>query len=257
MTEETSRKPTCLFLGIGCAILVALGAAAIGGVTYWGWQKSKQLRDPEVRADSVREILGVDELPEGYKPVIGMEVPWVMKFAILSDREVTFGDDDDDLGDRAFIYFQLLRGKNDDPELRDFFEGRSDDPRVLRKKGVKIDVDLDEVIGRGVVEIPGGEALFVSAEGGLETDHGRSEGITTISLIQCPQDKRLRVAIWEGPLPEGSAGAGPEAAAQALPEDAAAAPSEAAPGADSISYAGTPADPETLRAFLSQFSFCR
>lgn len=232
MARDGRSSSACLFIGIGCAVLAALAVAAIGGISLWGWNKSKELQDPEARADEVREILGVEQLPEGYQAVIGVKVPWVMEFAILSDREVDLEGGDGDLGERAFIYFQFLRGKNDDPELRDFFEGRSDDPRVLRKNGVDIDLDVDEIIGRGVVDVNRGEGLYVAARGSLETNHGRSEGITTVTLIQCPGDKRLRVAVWEAPGPA----AGPEE-----PE----------------TFAGTPADQGTLREFLGQFAFCR
>lgn len=237
MAQDKKNSSACLFLGIGCAVLVALAVAVIGGLSLWGWNKTKELKDPEARAEEVREILGVDRLPEGYYAVMGLKVPLVMEFAILSDREVDLEEGDGDLGDRAFIYFQFLRGKNDDPELRDFFEGRSDDPRVLRKNGVDIDVDVNEILGRGVVDLDPGEALYVATSGSLETNHGRSEGITTISLIQCPGDKRLRVAVWEGPGPAPA----PEAEA----------------GATASDLAGTPADVDTLQAFLGQFSFCR
>ncbi|MCB1033961.1 MAG: hypothetical protein KDD47_09030 [Acidobacteria bacterium] len=219
-------------VGIGCAILVALGVAVIGGLSLWGWKKTKELKDPEARADEVREILGVEQLPEGYNAVLGVKVPWIMEFAILSDREVSLDDDDDDLGDRAFIYFQFLRGKNDEPELRDFFEGRSDDARVLKKHGIDIDVDVEEILGRGVVAVRGGEALYVATRGGLEGKKHDGEGISSIALVQCPGDHRLRVAIWHTPEPE--TGPTPEAAP----------------------LTGTPADAATLERFLGQFSFC-
>ncbi len=231
MAQEKKRNSTCLFVGIGCAVLVALAVIAVGGLSLWGWNKSKELKDPEARAEEVREILGVDRLPAGYRAVIGVKVPWVMEFAILSDREIDLEDRNEDLGDHAFIYFQFVRGKNDDPELRDFFEGRSDDPRILKKNGIDIDLDVDEILGRGVVDINRGQGLYVAAQGGLETDHGSSEGITTVTLLQCPGDKRLRIAVWEAP--------GPEA------------------GLEEESLAGTPADPKTLQEFLSQFAFCR
>ena len=91
-----------VFVGCGCGLAVLLIGLALGGLAYFGYQGAKQfeadMKDPAARTDRVLEILGAEDLPEGYHAVMGMSVPLVMDIAILSDREPGPEGEMDDLG---------------------------------------------------------------------------------------------------------------------------------------------------------------
>ena len=118
----------------------------------------------------------------------------------------------------------------DDQELRDYFEGKTDDPRVLRDNN--IDVDVDEIITRGIVPLDAATLMYVAQRGSVSTQGFKGEGVTSVTLIDCPDDKRLRMAIWFGPDPD--------------------------PGltADEADLTGTPADEAALVEFMGGFRFC-
>ena len=67
---------------------------------------------------------------------------------------------------------------------------------------------------------------------GVSAQGYSGEGITALVLIDCPNDRRSRMAIWFAPDPSpGSA-------------------------IDELDLTGTPADEAELGRFMSPFSFC-
>ena len=228
--NKTTQK-TCLYIGLGCGVLVLLAVLALGGIGYWGYKKAEELKDPEKRQEKVVAILGTNTLPAGYFPVIGMSIPWVMDFAMITDKAPDAEGEIEDMGEHLFIYIKfLLKPGDEEQELRDFFEGRSDDPQVLEEANINIDVE--EIVGRGTIPMENMDLLYVSTRGEVQADHGRSEGLSTIMLLECTDDNKMRFAIWIGPdVPD--------------PED----------GVEA-DLTGTPADEAEISRFMAQFSVC-
>jgi hypothetical protein len=129
------------------------------------------------------------------------------------------------MGERGFIYFSMLGQGRDQQELRDYFEGKTDDAEVLRRH--KIQVRSHGTIRRGSLSLDGFVALYLAQRGEVHFGRSRQDGITTTVLLQCPSDSRTRMGLWFGPE-------GPK------PDD----------------YTGTPADESALRAFLGHFHPC-
>jgi hypothetical protein len=240
-------------IAAGCAVIIGLMAVSAGACGVWLWREGRrmqaEMRDPVARQDKVLEVLGTDRIPDGYYPTAAFSVPFVMEMAVLSDREPDEEGEVEGFDERGFIYVQMLGVGQNEQELRDFFEGRTDDYGVLEDNGMNL--DIDEILGRGVFDLAGEDAraMYVTQRGSLAVGGSRGSGLTGMALIDCPQDERRRVALWFGPDPADDS----EPAAAAEPEAPAAA--EGDKGAEA-SLAGTPADPETLRAFLSNFRFC-
>lgn len=224
-----SRK-IALGCAIGCGVLVVIMAVAASACGVWLWKQGQEIRadatDPERGAARALEILGVERLPDGYYVLTAFSVPFVMRTAVLTDRppvaEVEGATSDRGFEERGFVYFEMVGFGQDEQELRDFFEGRTDDIGVLRDNGIQ--TDIEEVLGRGVLEIPGASVMYVLQRGDVRVQRHADRGLSALTLVDCPDDEKRRIGLWFGP--------------------------------DADDVAGTPADPEALRAFLAQFSFC-
>ena len=234
MQGERTTSPW-VWVGLGCLTAVVLGVAVVATLGYLGYQKVRELeaemKDPAAREAAVLEVLGAEALPEGYHAMVGFSVPFLMKVAVLSDREPDPEGDPGGFEERGFIYVEMLQQGGGRDELRDYFEGRTEDAEILRQHDIRI--DADEVLGRGTLQPEGGSILWLASRGNVQMARSASEGLTTLMLIECePRDSRGRLGIWFGPDPQ--------------PDTAAA----------EVDFAGTPADPAAIESFLSPFSVC-
>lgn len=230
------RNSVLIGIGIGC-IAVILGLMAMAGAcSFWVYRQAEQIQrdveDPGARRSRVLEILGTDSLPEGYHPVAAFSVPFLLRTAVLGDREVPEGEEQrgQPFDERGFIFVETLGVGQDEQQLRDYFEGRTDDPSVLEENGFNMDVD--EVLSRGTLP-PDGDVrfLYMAQRAAVALQGFRGRGLSALVLVDCPDDERRRMGIWFGPDPES----GDDGAAD---------------------LAGTPADPEAISGFLANFSFC-
>lgn len=222
-------------LGIGCLFLAVLAAAfaVVGGVWFYRSAKrvEREMQDPAARTEKAKRLLGTTELPAGYHAMVAFSIPFLMDVAILSGQAPDEKGVIRDLGERGLIYVQFIRAGQDEQELRDYFDGKTSDPHVLRENN--IDIDADEIIRRGVVPLADATLMYVAQRGRVSAEGVEGEGLTSMCLIDCPADKRLRMAIWFVPDP-----------------------SPDSPVAE-LDLTGTPADEAALAEFMGRFRFCR
>lgn len=224
-------------VGCGCCLLVLLIIGAIMAAGMFGAAAFKgyidDMKDPTARGVKAAEILGVDELPEGYTAHVYLRVPWLFEMVVASDSEpVEFEDDDfelesDAVGRHLLVFFSIPQSDMDHDDLEDMLRGKR------TSEGVKTDIDLefevDEELSRGSFELGDQELSYVGYRGELELDDGDVEGIYSQVLVDCPRSDRTRAFIWF----------------QRADSDA-----------ESNGHDGTPADEETLRRFMSHFDVC-
>jgi hypothetical protein len=247
MNGQPKKTSPWVWVGVGCLGAVVLAVGGVIALGLFGYRKVKQLetemKDPQARAAKVQKVLGATRLPQGYYPVVGMSVPFVMDMAILSDEEVDFQQPQQrrsGLGQRGFVYIRTLSAGDDTQQLRDYFEGRSDDADVLRRNNIRLD-RRGEVLKRGVIDMPEDmKLMYLAQRGELEMAAAHTRGITTVMLLDCPGDVKQRFGIWFGPDP-------------AVPSGKGAAGGDAPAGAD---LTGTPADEAAIRAFMDHFRVC-
>lgn len=222
-------------LGVGCLVAVALVLVGMGACGVWLYQRGQQferaMEDPRARTEAVLDVLGADSLPDGYHAAVAFSVPFALRTAILSSRPLEAGEAEPDLGGRGFIYVDTLGWGMDEAALRDFFEGRTDDPSVLEDSG--IDLEIEEIIDRGIIRGAAADLWYLAQRGGLEMDDYSGGGIVAAIFVDCPGDQRRRFGLWFVPDPA------PEAPVERL------------------DLAGTPADPVAIEAFMGSFSLCR
>jgi hypothetical protein len=230
-------KTVFAYIGIGCVVIIGLMSIAAGACGVWVYSEAQrfeqEFRDPVARGDRVMEVLGTDTLPDGYYPMLAFSIPFVMETAMLTDEERVGEDVEPNFGDRGFIYLKMLRLGQDEEELRDYFEGRTDDADVLSGNGININVE--EVIGRGAMEHQGADLMYVVQRGQVSMGgrgRDRGDGLASMALIECPDDSRLRIGIWFVPDPD------PEAEPEML------------------DLTGTPGDPDAMSAFYGHFNLC-
>lgn len=285
MRQEQNRTSPWVWTAAGCGGCLVLTVAATVAIGVWGYRFTREmvedLEDPESREAKVLEILGAEELPEGYYPAMGISIPWVTDMAILSGKPVVFerrSEDsrdidlaNDDFGDRVFFYFSVRIFGNPEKDVEEFFSGRAGNA-MSRGMSSTMSINVQslrlgaqELVREGEIEVHGAPVRYRIDRGELDPDRsadsdGGDTGRDRVGLLirlhfQCPDDGKTRLAMWHGPAAEGAeAGTSEQPPPERPPVERA--PDEGA-ATGSASAKGLPSDEAPLRDFLSRFDVCR
>ncbi|HHN75300.1 MAG TPA: hypothetical protein ENK10_08745 [Acidobacteria bacterium] len=233
-----SKGSVWKWVGVGClsVVVLVLVAGIAGGIwIYRGVrQMAREINDPEVRTSKALEILGTDSLPEGLGVATAFAAPLgLFEVVVLSDQQPGPDGRCEGFDDQGLVYIEFIRTGRDNKDLqqlRDFFEGRSDDADALRNAG--IDLRVEEMIGRDHFVIPGGEVFHAGQRGKIRFGRETIDGLLGLEMIECANDDRIRFAVWMNRDPDSRT------------------------PVESLDLAGTSADAAAVRAFLAPFSFC-
>ncbi len=234
MEAEQKRTSPWVFIGVGCLLAVFALVAVVVAIGAWGFSQFRQIartmEDPVARTELAAEYLVTDELPEGYNAVAAISIPFLMETVVLSDKEPEEDGQVRGFGERGFIYFKMLSVGEQEQELRDFFEGRTNEAQAM-PSGMTF--DTDELIDRGVIEEESRTLRWASYRG--EIGRGSSElgeALTTMVMFECPGAERVRMGIWFGPDPFPDTPVG------------------------EADFTGSVADPSSIQSFVAAFDVC-
>jgi hypothetical protein len=223
-----------VYVGIGCGVILVVGLIFLAVAGFLGYRfvqsVERGLTDPEVKEARARDLLNVEQLPEGYNTLLSISIPLAMDLVVLSDKEPDAAGRIEGFTEKGFVYARVAALGNQRAELLEFLEGRNEDWDVLMQGGV--DFERHEFLGRGRFDLQGNEVVYASFRGDIEVERERLGGIVTLFTIDCPGSGRIHLGLWFGSDP----GTGNEVE---LPD-----------------LSGTPADEATLLPFLDQFRFC-
>jgi hypothetical protein len=233
-----------VYVGVGCGLIVLFGLIAIVGFTFLAYRQGKQMvdsfKDPKAREAKTREVLPYTNLPAGYYAGGAMSIPFLMDFAVFTDREPTMGQapDQGNFQDRSFIFMNMRHLRNNREKMERYLRGQAPAPEDSAWSQSNVNFHAKKVIGRGELQIGGKTVLYQASQGEISHKQGvasgvsvtqMKEGIVTMVLPECADD-RLRFGIWIGPAADA--------------------------GKPAPDYTGTPADPAALQEFLGHFQLC-
>jgi hypothetical protein len=233
--EPLPKKKTSpwVYIGIGCLTAILL---LVGGVFLLGFfavrgvkNMAAEMSDPTVRTAKIQKMLGATTLPEGYKPAFALSVGPFMEMALLSDREPDAKGMVEGFDKHGFWYMRLMETQ-DNGNLRDYMDGKRDDPGL---RNANVSFHSTDVIKRGGFEMNGETLRYVAQRGEFQSQQVSHRGITNVMMLECPGDKRTRIAFWFGPDPD------PEKPIK------------------QIDLKGTTADEAALKDFMSYFKPCQ
>ncbi len=218
---ERDRSPWKL-VGVGCVASLISLMLAFAAFLFVGQRIARsvkaQMADPDLRRTTAEAVLQTETLPDGYEATLGLLVPMLGRVAVLERRAPGRG---------LFLYLES-RGAQSRAEL----DGKRF-RRLLSVRGLRL--DRIEPVAAGTLAIGAHALSFRAIRGRLwQPPEGEWDAVVTLVDVEYrPAQRIARLGVWieADPAPGGQV--------------------------DALDFSGTPADPETLRAFLSAFRFCQ
>jgi len=237
-SDSPAPRPRSAWSTLGCTcglliVLVLAGLAILAWLTYREAQAVKaSFRDPKAREAKTREVLPFDTLPEGYHALGSFSIPLIAQLAFFGDRMPGPGQEaNQGMEHQGFIYMSLRQVRDNKREILRYLKGEQagKKPDWIQRNA---DFEAGDPIGRGTVQVKGVPVYYFASRGAVKQPKGKLGGLLNLILADCPNDSRIRFAVWLGPDP--------------APEK---------PVAE-LDIHGTNADPAALEAFLGHFQLC-
>ena len=184
----TPAKPVWPKILLGCVIVVILGIVGIAVLFTIGTRKFanavvENAKNPKLREDKAKRMLGASALPAGYYPISGtFELPLITHVE-LSDRAPDKGGMVVGFDKRGFIFTESIY-TDSSKKLEKFFSGASDSEKMV------------DDVRSGTIAIGNQTIRYRAARGRVEDKQYEADGPMVLMWIDCPGVKRERDAIW-------------------------------------------------------------
>jgi hypothetical protein len=248
------RSSPWVFVGIGCLLTILVAVATVVGLGWWGVRTAErwgeEMKDPRLQHDKALAALGAAELPPGLSPAMSLSVPFLMDVTILTDRPPSTderGEVDIEDAARGLVYVRSRTLTGQRADLRSFLTGERTGAEALDNLNIQMGgFELEagqETVARGGFAIGEVRHLYATQRQRHGTGAEQRSMLESLVMVECPDDELLRLAVWFGPDPSGSAAEMPaEAPAGERP---------------AVELTGTPADEAALRDLFAGFDLCR
>jgi hypothetical protein len=228
--QAQKKRSPWLYVGLGCGGLLLLGGLGIGLMVWFVSGKVQEFKeeqnDPVARTRKAKRLLGARDFPEPYEALVSMSFPLIMDMVMLGRPA------DDSGGSNGFTYFHLLQDVPNVKAVRAYADGKRDAPGPL--VGDDFQLEPHEVLRRGELSFPKHKVRYVAQRGRYQYgSESSADGLSALVLFECPGSSQLRMGVWYTPDVDPDA------------------------PADDPVLAGTPADEEAVRAFVSHFDPCQ
>jgi len=202
MNETQKPKRSAWFwILTGCGGFIVLFIIGIALLWHFGTKKlaatiEENAKNPALRAEKAKRMLGAARLPDGYYPVSGtLELP-ILTHVRLYDRAP------DDKGfvtrftNRGFIFTGTLYTESS-KEREAFFTGAPSAPELFDNIGIKL--RARENVSSGSIEIGKEKIRYRTVRGRIEEGVNEADGPMVLMWIGCPGEKKERWAVWFQP----------------------------------------------------------
>ncbi|HEX2162466.1 MAG TPA: hypothetical protein VHM02_00815 [Thermoanaerobaculia bacterium] len=272
-------RRTSTLLGCGCAVIVALFLGAIVAITWTTYRAGKEMervaRDPVAAAAAAREVVGFGELPEGYRALGVISVPFLFDVALFGapvggvDAVAAEGEPVPPF-DRGFLYMRMREWMAKSEELEAQLRAGDADAAGIRQEGLKF--VPGEVVARGETRFGEADVLWLARRGDVTIDPetfggGKLDVSVDGEPLAEPEDD-----AGEGGTEEGGAGEERQSVPGVLtvllfdcPGEGddwhrlgvwfAPDPAPETPAAE-VDWSGTPGDPAAIADLLGRFELC-
>ena len=200
-TPKPKRSPWFWIL-IGCGGFVVLLIAAPIVLWHFGSRRlvtalEENAKNPALRAQNAKEMLGASRLPDGYYPISGtFKIPFVT-IVRLYDQAPNDKGFVTTFKDRGFIFTDTLYTQSESKDREAFFTGAPDASETFEDIGVKL--RARETLKTGSMDIGKEKIRYRIVRGRVEEGKSEAEGPMVLMWIDCPGEKRERWAVWFQP----------------------------------------------------------
>ena len=199
-TPKPKRSPWVWILA-GCGGFIVLAIVAVVLLWHFGTRHLanalvENAKNPALRAENAKQMLGASRLPDGYYPVSGtIKIPFITHVRLYDQAP-------DDKGfviaftNRGFIFTEAMYG-GESKGREAFFSGTPGASETFDDVGVKL--RTRETLKTGSMDIGSQKIRYRIVKGRIEQGTNEAEGPMVLMWIDCPGEKKERWAIWFQP----------------------------------------------------------
>lgn len=183
-------------LGIGCLLLLSIGAIGAGVLGWMGYQMLAANENPEKRLEVAKAILSTESLPAGLHAVAAMSMRGSMDFVVLSDEPFLAGEDTGHFKNEGLVFMRVkgasmgaMPGEFEEEFLKGEYTANEND---LLMPSMRDGRSYES----GNFQHHGAKAKFSILRGTLEVFGWRGPGIQARFSVRCSKTATPALGVW-------------------------------------------------------------
>ena len=194
-SESLFEKPGGI-LGLGCLIIISIGAIIALSFSWLGHQMLQANADPQMRQEIAKTFLHTQKIPDDLNAVVAMSMRATMDLIILSDQPLKANEDTPHFSNQG-IYFMRVQGASMGAMPGEFEE------EFLKPQNTADGTDYlapsmrdGYVYESGNFQNSGANGKFVIVRGTLEVFGWRGPGIQNRFSLKCSKLTTPTLGVW-------------------------------------------------------------